>query len=53
VTFEEYDHFARSTGQVQPSDEGWGRGRRPVVNVQWEEASGSDLTNDSLEGEPW
>ena len=39
VTFEEYDHFARVTGRDLPSDEGWGRGRRPVINVSWAEAN--------------
>ena len=38
VTFEEYDHFVRSKGRAQPGDEGWGRGRRPVINVDWEDA---------------
>jgi formylglycine-generating enzyme required for sulfatase activity len=33
VTFEEYDRFARETGRDLPDDEGWGRGRRPVINV--------------------
>jgi len=35
VTFEEYDLFARATGRRFPSDYGWGRGRRPVVDVSW------------------
>jgi formylglycine-generating enzyme required for sulfatase activity len=38
VTFEEYEHFARTTGRKQPDDAGWGRGRRPVINVDWEDA---------------
>ena len=38
LTFDEYDHFARATGREQPSDAGWGRGRRPVINVSWEDA---------------
>ena len=39
VTFAEYDRFAAETGRVQPDDEfGYGRGRRPVINVSWEEA---------------
>lgn len=38
VTFEEYDEFAASTGRSPPSDEGWGRGRRPVINVSWDDA---------------
>lgn len=37
VTFEEYDHFAIAKGRSLPSDEGWGRGRRPVINVSWED----------------
>jgi formylglycine-generating enzyme required for sulfatase activity len=38
VTFEEYDRFAMATGQPFPRDEGWGRERRPVINVSWEDA---------------
>ena len=35
VTFEDYDRFA---GSDPPGDEGWGRGRRPVINVSWDQA---------------
>jgi formylglycine-generating enzyme required for sulfatase activity len=38
VTFEEYDRFARATGRRLPNDFGWGRGKRPVVDVSWEDA---------------
>jgi formylglycine-generating enzyme required for sulfatase activity len=38
VTFEEYDRFADATTREKPRDEGWGRGRRPVINVSWEDA---------------
>jgi formylglycine-generating enzyme required for sulfatase activity len=38
VTFEEYDCFARTTGHDLPSDQCWGRGTRPVINVSWEDA---------------
>ncbi len=38
VTFEEYDRFARSNSVPLPDDEGWGRDKRPVVNVSWEQA---------------
>jgi formylglycine-generating enzyme required for sulfatase activity len=38
VTFDEYDRFARATGRRLPDDFGWGRGRRPVVDVSWEDA---------------
>jgi formylglycine-generating enzyme required for sulfatase activity len=33
VTFDDYDRFARATGRDLPEDEGWGRGRRPVIDV--------------------
>ena len=48
VTFDEYDVFAfliKHDGGctdghevVRPSDSGWGRGNRPVINVSWEDA---------------
>jgi formylglycine-generating enzyme required for sulfatase activity len=38
VTFDEYDVFARLTGGALPADQGWGRGRRPVINVSWKDA---------------
>lgn len=38
VTYDDYDLFVRATGGRFPSDFGWGRGRRPVVDVSWEEA---------------
>jgi formylglycine-generating enzyme required for sulfatase activity len=39
VTFDEYDVFARLSDQVEiPSDSGWGRGTRPVIDVSWEDA---------------
>ncbi len=33
VTFDQYDRFARATGRPLPQDEGFGRGARPVINV--------------------
>jgi len=39
VTFEEYDYFAEQTGREKPSDNDWGRGNRPVINVSWEDAT--------------
>jgi formylglycine-generating enzyme required for sulfatase activity len=39
VTFEDYDRFAHATGRRTAGDEGWGRSRRPVVNVSWDDAS--------------
>lgn len=39
VTFEQYDKFCRATGREKPADEGWGRGKRPVINVSWDDAA--------------
>nr|VFJ46266.1 MAG: Formylglycine-generating enzyme, required for sulfatase activity, contains SUMF1/FGE domain [Candidatus Kentron sp. FM]VFJ54353.1 MAG: Formylglycine-generating enzyme, required for sulfatase activity, contains SUMF1/FGE domain [Candidatus Kentron sp. FM]VFK10047.1 MAG: Formylglycine-generating enzyme, required for sulfatase activity, contains SUMF1/FGE domain [Candidatus Kentron sp. FM] len=39
VTFAEYDRFARATGRKLPGDADWGRGRRPVIHVSWEDAT--------------
>jgi formylglycine-generating enzyme required for sulfatase activity len=38
VTFEEYDVFCDATGREKPKDEGWGRSRRPVIYVSWDDA---------------
>jgi formylglycine-generating enzyme required for sulfatase activity len=38
ITFEQYDEFARATGGKLPDDEGFGRGRRPVIFVSWNDA---------------
>jgi len=35
ITFDQYDAFARATKRPLPDDEGWGRGNRPVINVDW------------------
>lgn len=40
VTFEQYDAFCRDTRRSLPEDEGWGRGRRPAINVFWKDAAG-------------
>jgi formylglycine-generating enzyme required for sulfatase activity len=39
VTFAEYRVFAHATGRKMPSDEGWGEGRRPVINISWTDAA--------------
>jgi formylglycine-generating enzyme required for sulfatase activity len=41
TTFDEWDACVRGGGCIYnsaPSDEGWGRGRRPVINVSWNDA---------------
>jgi len=46
VTFVEWDACVSAGGcRHRPGDEGWGRGRRPVINVSWE-----DITKEYL---PW
>jgi formylglycine-generating enzyme required for sulfatase activity len=38
ITFAQYDEFAKATGRKLAEDEGWGRGRQPVIYVSWEDA---------------
>ncbi|MDD3858958.1 MAG: SUMF1/EgtB/PvdO family nonheme iron enzyme [Bacteroidales bacterium] len=39
VTFEQYDAFCTATGREKPRDSSWGRGKRPVINVSWDDAT--------------
>ena len=41
VTFAEWDACVAhdGCGGYRPKDEGWGRGRRPVINVNWKDAN--------------
>jgi len=38
VTFEQYDRFCEATNRKKPDDSGWGRGKRPAINVNWDDA---------------
>jgi formylglycine-generating enzyme required for sulfatase activity len=38
ITFEQFDKFCQQRNVPLPSDEGWGRGSRPVVMVRWSSA---------------
>jgi formylglycine-generating enzyme required for sulfatase activity len=38
ITFDEYLQFATATGRPPPYDEDWGRDRRPVIDVSWDDA---------------
>src|SRR6056297_201504 len=38
VTFALYDTYCDITGAEKPDDQGWGRDRRPVINISWMEA---------------
>ena len=39
VTFDEWDACVREGGcSHRPGDQGWGRGKRPVINVSWQDA---------------
>jgi formylglycine-generating enzyme required for sulfatase activity len=35
ITFVQFDCFCEATGFPKPSDNSWGRGNRPVINVSW------------------
>lgn len=39
ITFEQYDAFCDATKRAKPKHEGWGRGKRPVINVSWDDAT--------------
>jgi len=39
ITFAQYDAYCDEKGLKKPSDNGWGRGNRPVINVIWHEAN--------------
>ena len=39
LTFGEYDAYCAEAAVKQPDDEDWGRDRRPVINVSWDEAT--------------
>lgn len=38
LSFAEYDLFCEATDRDRPEDEGWGRGQRPVIDVDWYDA---------------
>jgi len=38
VTFAQYDVFCEVTGREKPSDSDWGRGKHPVIYVNWYDA---------------
>ncbi len=38
MTFSEYDKYCEIVGIDKLNDTGWGRGRRPVINVSWNDA---------------
>ena len=39
ITFDQYDMFCEATGRQKPDDFGWGRGNRPVIYVNWHDAT--------------
>ena len=39
ITFAQYDIFCKNTGREKPNDNGWGHGNRPVINVNWYDAT--------------
>jgi formylglycine-generating enzyme required for sulfatase activity len=45
VTFEQWDECEREKACPHAADEGWGRGKRPVINVSW-----NDITQHYI---PW
>jgi len=39
ITFDQYIMFCKATSRIVPDDQGWGKGKRPVINVSWDDAS--------------
>ena len=53
VTFDEWDAAVAGGGvQHKPSDQGWGRGGRPVIDVSWEDAQAYIKWLSSKTGQP-
>lgn len=38
ITFADFERFVKATGYKRPSDNRWGNGSRPVINVSWIDA---------------
>ncbi len=54
VTFDEWDACVTAGGcQHKPDDAGWGRGRRPVINVSWNDAQAYVAWLKRETGERW
>ena len=54
VTFDEWDACAAQGGcRADVSDEGWGRGRRPVINVRWDAAQAYVKWLSGVTGKPY
>jgi formylglycine-generating enzyme required for sulfatase activity len=53
VTFAEYDAFCEATERQKPDDSGWGRERRPVINVSWDDAKAYVAWLSETAGKPY
>lgn len=38
TTFDDFDMFTDATNKPRINDKGWGRGKRPVIHVSWQDA---------------
>src|SRR5262249_39678827 len=55
VTFDQWDACVSNGGcnGYRPKDEGWGRGRKPVINVSWDDARAYLAWLSSTTGKPY
>lgn len=55
ITFGEWDAYVSETGGTayKPEDEGWGRARHPVINVNWDDAGAYAAWLSDKSGKPY
>jgi formylglycine-generating enzyme required for sulfatase activity len=55
LTFDEWDACVAAGGcnGYRPNDQGWGRGRRPIINVSWSDAKAYVAWLAQLTGKPY
>ncbi len=53
VTFDEFDQYCQETGKPLVDDAGWGRGRRPIINVSWHDAQAYCAWLSAQTGQPY
>lgn len=53
VTFDDYAQFCRAKNRPLPDDHGWGRGKRPVIGISWQDAAAYASWLEKQTGKPY